>query len=280
MLCPLVQNGKSLCYVKAEKLSDNSTGESSTTQENNQITKRRRTSASDGNKDPEGCREDNYVTINAEYSNFAESNRFAEDWDADDEGAEAEDEERLVPQNLLPEDFEELVTVEVRSDQDYLPTIVMSKFSRDMLRGALKEVKRSPKKLYTVMDLITEIDQTLKIEEDIDIALKDRSTLKKIEKITYLSRTELEGILLEEPKLDTDKNISVDYCYKGDFQNCRLTSKRRIIGERRQHKDTSTATIQGPVSSAEASTQAHGPRIWFRAAHGFNRSPAASIFFG
>lgn len=65
----------------------------------------------------------------------------------------------------------------------------MSKFSRDMLRGALKEVKRSPKKLYTVMDLITEIDQTLKIEEDIDIALKDRSTLKKIEKITYLSRT-------------------------------------------------------------------------------------------
>lgn len=91
---------------------------------------------------------------------------------------------------------------------------------------------------------------------------------------------ELEGILLEEPKLDTDKNISVDYCYKGDFQNCRLTSKRRIIGERRQHKDTSTATIQGPVSSAEASTQAHGPRIWFRAAHGFNRSPAASIFFG
>lgn len=45
------------------------------------------------------------MTINAEYSNFAESNRFAEDWDADDEGAEAEDEERLVPQNLLPGEY-------------------------------------------------------------------------------------------------------------------------------------------------------------------------------
>lgn len=46
--------------------------------------------------------------------------------------------------------------------------------------------------------------------------------------------SQLEGVLNEEPKLDTNEKISVDCCYKGDFQNCHSTRKRRVIGERRQ----------------------------------------------
>ncbi len=54
----------------------------------------------------------------------------------------------------------------IRVDQDYLCTIVMSKFSRDILPSALKEVKRV-NSLNNVSDFMEAIDSVLQIEEDI-----------------------------------------------------------------------------------------------------------------
>lgn len=64
------------------------------------------------------------------------------------------------------------------------------------------------------MDLIIAIDQTLKIEEDIDIALKDRSTLKKIEKITYWY------ICWSRPATISNRTLILQVLQMKEIKNC------------------------------------------------------------
>jgi len=72
-----------------------------------------------------------------------------------------------------------LESLKVETSQDILRKTIMSKFSRDTLRGALREVKRKEDHSYTVDDLIFAVDATLRIEEDIDLAHKDVVPKKK-----------------------------------------------------------------------------------------------------
>ncbi len=71
-----------------------------------------------------------------------------------------------------------LQSVGVNVDQDYLRTIIMCKFSKETLRGALKELK-CVDDMSTVTDFMDAIDSVLKIEEHIELALKNRPTYKK-----------------------------------------------------------------------------------------------------
>ncbi len=57
----------------------------------------------------------------------------------------------------------------------------MSKFSRDTLHGALRDVRKKDNSSYTVIRLMDVIDYTLKIEADIDVAMRNRKTYKKSE---------------------------------------------------------------------------------------------------
>lgn len=80
--------------------------------------------------------------------------------------------------DVIQKILKNLESVGISVDQDYLRTIVMCKFSKDTLRGALKEVRKTDG-MYTVTDLMTAIDSVLKIEEDIELALKNRPAQKK-----------------------------------------------------------------------------------------------------
>ncbi len=71
-----------------------------------------------------------------------------------------------------------LESVGITIDQDYFRTIIMSKFSCDTLRGALRGVKRKEDGAFTISDLMPVIDHTLKIEEAIDLAHKGSSESK------------------------------------------------------------------------------------------------------
>ena len=74
-----------------------------------------------------------------------------------------------------------LESVGIVIDHDILRMIIMSKFSRDTLRNTLRHIKRNPDRSFSVENLMIAIDETLLIEEDIDVALVKETPLKKSE---------------------------------------------------------------------------------------------------
>lgn len=69
------------------------------------------------------------------------------------------------------------------TDQDMLRSLIMSKFSDYTLRGALNVVQRHDDRTYNVKNLMTAIDHTLTIEEDIE-RIKSSFKRRSSEKVT------------------------------------------------------------------------------------------------